>query len=142
MTLRGPLYEYIEYVSNAETLWHKLQSGHWDWIGVNQRGQFIVGRPSLNLEERMIGTPSVVGVAPGARKGRHGIAISKWTGSPSSPSYHWFEDEAQARTVYEEQVKRLDTPEQTPILARVTLIVNGFPADERFIVPTPPTNVQ
>ena len=42
MTERGPLYQYIEFCRNAETLWHKLQSGRWDWLGRKPDGQFVL----------------------------------------------------------------------------------------------------
>ena len=42
------LYAVIEFCSLRETLWAKVDSGHYDWLGVQEsRGRrvFILGRP-------------------------------------------------------------------------------------------------
>lgn len=137
----GPLYQYIEFCRKAETLWHKLQSGHWDWLGRKPDGQFVLGKPS---RKRTIvsGSPSV-DRDTAAEEGKHGIKIYGWNGLPKAPpSKEWFKRAAQARTGFEEQVADLDRPEQAPILARVVLIEEGYPTDERFIAQTPPPNYQ
>jgi hypothetical protein len=40
-----PVYEKIEFCRNAKTLWGKIQSGRWDWLGVHPNGQFVLGSP-------------------------------------------------------------------------------------------------
>jgi len=139
MSLRGPLYGHIEFCRRAETLWGKLQAGGWDWIGVHPKGQLVLGRPSLDLEARRLRGATISSTQHGAREGRHGVFINIWTSLPSQPSRNWYADAAQARTRFEEEVERLDTPAQTPILAKVQLIEDGFPTDERFIVRVPPS---
>jgi hypothetical protein len=42
-----PLYERIEVCRDAETLWGKLNSGGWDWLGVKPDGVFVLGGPPV-----------------------------------------------------------------------------------------------
>src|ERR671912_663983 len=105
----GALYQYIEFCRNAETLWHKLQSGHWDWLGVHPKGQFVLGRP---------------------RRG----------GLTDAATYVLRSGEARAE--YERMIEQLDNPAQSPVLARVVLIQDGYPTDERFVAQTPAPTYQ
>lgn len=135
MNLRGPLYQYIEFCNDPEALWGKLQSGHWDWLGLKRDERtFVLGRPRLNLEERMVGTLGAVTSEQGAQEGQHGTILRLWNGSPSQPQAQWFVEPERASASYEQLLERLDTPEQAPLLAWVTLILNGFPEDKNFIV--------
>ena len=80
---------------------------------------------------------------PGAKEGRNGVKTYRWLGWPDSPpGALWFTSAEEARTEFEKVVKRLDSIEQNPILARVVLFQNGQVADERFIAQTPPPNYQ
>ena len=137
----GPLYRNIEFCRNAETLWNKLQSGHWDWLGVHPRGQFILGSPRLNLQSHMFGIASVHNCEPEAEEGRHGVRYSEWLGQPSSrPASEWFNEEAEAKSRYEELLERYRR--RSVVLAKVCRIEGGFPAEEEFIACTPPPNFQ
>lgn len=40
-----PVYERIDYCSDSKTLWGKLKSAKWDWLGIDKRGEFILGYP-------------------------------------------------------------------------------------------------
>lgn len=135
----GPLYEHIEFCRNAETLWHKLESGLWDWLGRKPDGQFVFGRPRL-ARSMGVASPTVYKGAA-AKEGKHGIRIYAWSSLPNMPpSATWCESAAQARTEFQERVAYLAHPERAPIPARVDLIENGYPIDERFIAQTPPPN--
>jgi hypothetical protein len=137
----GPLYEHIEFCRNAETLWHKLQSGHWDWLGRKPDGPFVLGRPKR--PRSIVSGSATVLRSEKAVEGKHGFKVFGWNGLPkASPSNEWFEDAAKARKAFKEEIARLDRPEQAPILARVVLVENGYPTDERFIAQTPPSNYQ
>ena len=124
MSGSGPLYQYIEFCRNAETLWHKLESGRWDWLGRKPDGQFVLGRPRL-ARSMAVGSPTLYkGTA--AEEGKHGIRVHGWSGLPNTPpSATWCESAAQARAEFEERVAYLDRPERAPILARLVLIENG-----------------
>lgn len=139
MTDGGPIYQYIEFCRNAETLWHKLQSGRWDWLGRKPDGQFVLGSPR-RARSIMSASPTIRR-GKAAVEGKHGFRIYGWNGLPKAPpSNEWFESAALAKKGFTEEVARLDRPEQAPILARVVLVENGFPTDERFIAQTPPPN--
>ena len=142
MSERGPLYQYIEFCRNTDTLWHKLQSGHWDWLGRKPDGRFVLGRPRRELES-MVGALSVMNTEPGAKEGLHGVKVYLWNGLPNSqPSCQWFTDTAKAWARFNEQVDHLEDPQRGPTLARVILIEEGQVTDERFIARVPPPNYQ
>ena len=142
MSEGGPLYQYIEFCRNAETLWNKLQEGRWDWLGRKPDGQFVLGRPRRYLEST-VGALSVVGTEPGAKQGRHGVRVYRWNGQPNlQPSTEWVTDAVKARVRFKEQVERLEDPQRSPILARVILIEDGQVSDERFVAQLPPPNYQ
>lgn len=135
----GPLYRNIEFCRNAETLWHKLQAGHWDWLGVHPKGQFVLGSP--RLEGRMTVGLTTKMIRRDVREGQRGVKHQVWTGMTDlDPSTEWFEGEAEAKAKYEELVKHYKN--QPVVLARVWRIEGGFPAEEEFIARTPPPNYQ
>ena len=143
MSERGPLYEYIEFCRNPETLWGKLQEGRWDWLGVHPRGQFVLGRPSRARNGLQVPPIGVTRTDPGASEGHYGIKTYSWLGWPDSPpGILWFRTAEEARTEFEKEVERLDSPEQSPVLARIVLIEHGQVTDERFLAQTPPLNYQ
>ncbi len=138
MTLGGPRYQHIEFCRNAETLWHKLQSGHWDWLGVHPKGQFVLGRPR---QGGLTDAATVKLITGGAKEGQHGVKVHHWSGAPDvEPVSHWAKDAEQARGKYEETIEQLES--DTVVLARVVLIQDNQVADERFIARTPPPNYQ
>jgi hypothetical protein len=55
-----PVYQRIDYCSDTRTLWRKLQSGRWDWLGIDKNDNYILGYPkrksgvtdSLMVEQR------------------------------------------------------------------------------------------
>jgi hypothetical protein len=139
----GPLYQYIESCRNPETLWGKLQEGRWDWLGVHPKGQFVLGRPSRARMGLPLLPAGVVRTDPGAQEERNGVKIYRWLGWPDSPaSALWFTSAEEARTEFENEVERLDSIEQYPILARIVLFQYGQVTDERFIAQPPPPNYQ
>ncbi len=141
--MRGPLYEKVEFCRSEETLWGKLQSGRWDWIGVHPKGQFILGRPRRFGEGTAIPTPGFERTDPEGNTGRHGVVIRQWTGWPGSPpGFLWSATATEARAEFEREVAHFEAPDRGPTLAKIILIEDGFPADERFVARTPPTNVQ
>lgn len=40
-----PIYQRMDYCSEPKTLWGKLQSGEWDWLGIDRDRNFILGYP-------------------------------------------------------------------------------------------------
>jgi hypothetical protein len=138
----GPLYQYIEFCRNPKTLWGKLQEGRWDWLGVHPNGQFVLGRPSRARNGLQIPPIGLERNDPANEK-RHGVKVHRWLGWPDSPpGVLWFASAEEARTAFAEQVAYLNDPVRSPILARVILIEDGYPSDERFIAQVPQPNYQ
>ena len=103
----------------------------------------MLGRPSRARQGLQLLPAGVVRTDPGAEEGRNGVKTYTWLGWPSSPpGALWFTSAEEARTAFKEQVAYLNDPERSPTLARVVLIEDGYPADERFIVQVPPPNYQ
>src|SRR5215207_7640703 len=127
----GPLYQYIEFCRNAETLYHKLQSGHWDWLGVHLKGQFVLGRPR---RARLTSSAVPMVTEGGAKEGQHGIKVYGWSGQPSTKAgSRWVPSAEEARARFEQEIERLQDPTLHAVLARIVLFQNGQATDERFI---------
>ena len=138
----GALYQYIEFCRNAETLWHKLQSGHWDWLGRKPDGQFVLGRPRRNPPTE-VGIPSITSSEEGATEGLHGIRMQAWVGQPSTAkSSIWVTNADKAQTEFEKEIARLKDPALKPVLARVFLVQDRHVTAKRFVVQEPPPNYQ
>src|SRR5919202_6870004 len=128
---RGPLYQHIEFCRNAETLWHKLQSGHWDWLGVHPNGQLILGSPRLG---RSLTDSASIKLVPseGAEEAHHEVRYQEWTGTPNlTPGVELFTDEARAKVRYEQVLEQYRN--KNPILAKVQLLERKFLVEEEFI---------
>lgn len=141
MSEHGPAYEYIEFCRNAKTLWSKLESGRWDWLGVHPKGQYVLGRPRRGGIR--VYAPSIINTQPDAKEGQHGIRIQQWTGNPGTKAGGaWFKDAEQAKAAFHEKVNYYEAPERKLILAKITLIEKNTVIDEKFIVQTPSSNYQ
>src|SRR5918993_3680862 len=133
----GPLYQYIEFCSNPETLWHKLQSGHWDWLGRKPDGQFVLGRPRRNPPTG-VGVPFITSSEEGAMEGLHGIRMQAWVGQPSTAkSSTWVTTADKAKSEFEKEIARLKDPALKPVLARVFLVQDRHVTAKRFVVQEP-----
>jgi hypothetical protein len=136
----GPLYQYIEFCRNAETLWHKLQSGHWDWLGRKPDGQFVLGRPR-RIPPSGVGVPFMTKSEAEATEGLHGIQMQAWVGQPSTQkSSTWVTTADKAKTEFEKEIARLEDAALKPVLAWVYLVQDGQVTDERLVVQKPPPN--
>ena len=130
----GPLYERIEFCRNPETLWGKIESRHWDWLGVHPDGQFVLGSPSVH------GRPSMAALTvgrAGSVPGQHGIGITV----PFAPaiSYDWRASPEDARSGYEQTIEEQSDEALGPGLARITLIHHREVVDEHYVVRKPAT---
>ena len=142
MAESGPLYQYIEFCRNAETLWHKLQSGHWDWLGRKPDGTFVLGKPR-RIPPSEVGVPFITSFEEGATEGLHGIRMDAWVGQPRKrKSSRWFTTADEAKTAFEQEIARLKDPALKPVLAWVYLVQDGQVTDERFVMQEPPPNYQ
>jgi hypothetical protein len=66
----GPLYKKIKFCRKPETLWGKIESGGWDWLGVHPNGQFVLGSPRVRRLE-LRGTATLT--SRDAVEGEHGV---------------------------------------------------------------------
>jgi hypothetical protein len=136
---QGPLYRNIEFCRNTETLWHKLQSGNWDWLGVHPDRKFVLGSPSAS--GGLAAGLSIKTVEPGVKEGVHGVRYELWNGMPGlEPAGEWFSTAEEARARYEVLLEEYRN--QNPILARVRLFEDRWVAEEEFIANIPPSNYQ
>jgi hypothetical protein len=129
-----PLYEHIEFVRNAESLWGKIES-KWDWLGVHRNGQFVVGYPKLG--GRMLGSVSSEVIGSGADPNVHGVRL--YVPLSSHPSREWFTTPEEARARFEEIVRYQRDEREGPHLVRVELVESGRVSQEQFVVVNPPT---
>lgn len=137
----GPLYRRIEFCRNKETLWHKLQSGRWDWLGRKPDGQFVLGSPRLS--GRIIASHSIKVHLGDAKEGQHGVRWLEWNGATDVEwNTDWLADEQRATERFHELIEHYESPERSPILVRVRLIHNRMAMDERYIAQTPLPNYQ
>jgi hypothetical protein len=127
-----PVYEKIEFCRNPETLWGKVQSGGWDWLGVHPNGQFVLGSPPRSGGSSMMAAPTV-----GSPEGEHGILVRTPLGSGGGT--HWYATEQQAREEFQNQVDRLRDESEGPGLFKVQRIEKRSVVDEELIVRRPPT---
>ena len=133
MSLREARYEKIEFCSSHKTLWGKIESGRYDWLGVHPEGQFVLGSPPA---ARMFGHVATEVLRAGVERGQHGVQVDVPGGNPS---YEWFATEAEAKAAYDARVSQAATEGTKPILLRIRRIEGTFQAEEEFIVHRPTT---
>jgi hypothetical protein len=112
--MAGVLYEKIEFCRSAETLWGKLESGRWDWLGVHPDGQFVLGSPAVS-RFRIAAVMSVSD--QGANKGEHGVG----TRAPLSPgtAFSWYRTREDADAEFDEVVDRARDESQGPGVVQI-----------------------
>ena|SRR5829696_7754343 len=127
-----PVYQYIEFCRNAETLWHKIASGHWDWLGVHPERKFVLGRPA-----RSAGTTLRAGSSVGAPGSEYGVFVQ----GPldPGPSRTWFKTPQEAMEEYARIVSRFGGDEKEPGLLRVQRVERGEVVEEEFLISRPST---
>ncbi len=128
-----PIYQHIEFCSDPETLWGKIQSGIWDWLGVKADGRtFVLGRP-----KRTGGSGFEAALTVGAPEGQHGVRVHAPLGP--SPSARWVKTEQEAKEEFVRQVESLKAEAEGPVLFKVDRVALGEVVEEEFVVLRPPT---
>jgi hypothetical protein len=125
-----PTYQYIEFCRNAETLWHKIASGHWDWLGVHPERKFVLGRPARRAGATLRAA-STVGTV-GAPEGQHGVFVQ--APLDPGPSRTWFKTQQEAKEEYARVVSSFSGDEKGPGLLRVRHVERGQIVEEAFLV--------
>jgi hypothetical protein len=127
------MYGNIEFVSDPETLWRKIES-KWDWLGVKPDGTFVVGYPRRRGGLTGGGDLSVIG--PDAREGDHGVRVRQPRGTSGGAS--WYPTEADAQAEFRKTVER-ERAIDAPGLVRIQRIENEAVVEEEFVVRKPTT---
>jgi hypothetical protein len=125
------IYAVIEFCNSPETLWRKIQSGKWDWLGVKQtagRTTFIVGRPRI---ARMSVQAAGTAIESGA-DGRYRVEVTIPTFSGVSGRHCLTADGARAD--YREKLARFRSGGEGSGLFRVRLLVDGIVEEEELVV--------
>ena len=126
-----PVYKRIEFCRKPETLYAKIESGLWDWLGVHPDGKFVLGSPARKVSS-MRASPTVL--RSGAKEGEHGVRVY----APLFPgaSTTWCRTAEEAREEYE---RELETNRDGPLILKVRLIQDGEVAEEGIVIRRPPT---
>lgn len=123
------LYAVLTACKRPQTLWDKLSTGRYDWIGVRANGRFVLGSPRL---AGVCAEAPVVHRAPGS-DGAHRV---EYRGPlDRGPHEEWHVSADDARSGYERTVE--DDP-GSPIpgsgVWQVRLYVDGVLAAEELVV--------
>lgn len=123
-----PLYRVIEFCREPKALWDKIESGHWQWLGIRPDGMFVLGRPPRHgLDAQVAGTAAEEGTDPASRiefrAPRHGMSARQF----SSPEA--------ARAAFGAFIAA-EGPDgmKGPGIWRVRLITDGHLEDEQLVV--------
>jgi hypothetical protein len=130
-----PVYERLSFCKSADTLWAKLSSGGWDWLGVKPDDRtFVLGAPSRPLGQVLMAAGTVI--RKNAVVGEFGVRVRvpRFT----STSDIWCSSEDKAREEYSRTLETLGEPGK-PALFRVELVISRLVAEEATLVRTPST---
>lgn len=127
------LYATIEFCADPETLWSKIASGHWDWLGVRQgrngRRLFVLGSPPVSrLIIRAFGRVEEKGTV---REHRTTIELPDSHGGVSERWYRSCED---AEAGFAKTVHDLESDEGSSGLFRVRRYEAERVAQEALVV--------
>jgi hypothetical protein len=133
-------YAVIEYCSNAQTLWAKLESGKWEWLGVKDDGRrhtFVLGRPPRS---GILTGSSGGGIREKDSTGEHRVQVE----TPKPPplkrggSTTWCATEQRARERYAKTIERLNRQDGSSGIYRVSLYVSDQLESREYVVRTLP----
>jgi hypothetical protein len=127
-----PVYQYIEFCRSTKTLWRKIASGTWDWLGVHRNGQFVLGRPKQSTGSGYRGSLTV-----GDAEAGHGVRVHVPLGP--GPSATWFRTEQEAEEEFTRVVDRLSREEEGPALYKVDRVAGGEVVEAKYVVSRPST---
>lgn len=134
------LYAVIESCTSPETLWAKIDSGNWDWLGVQEKNgkvTYLLGRPPVARTEAIA---AATVSAAGSESGVHGVEVRTPHRSFRGVSAQWCRSPEQARQAFAETVERLKSGPGSA-LYNVRLLVDGQVAEERVVIRTLPNRL-
>src|SRR3954454_25400577 len=127
------VYAVIESCTSPETLWAKVESGHWDWLGVEERqgrATFLLGRPRIARSGLSASGTAIHG---SAQTGQHGIEVRQPSPHPLAPSSSWYATEAEAQAAFAGVIRDLETGEGSGRY-KVSLVQHGRITRNEFVV--------
>jgi hypothetical protein len=125
------LYGVIEFCTSPETLFAKIESGHYDWLGVRDtkgRVTYVLGRPRIR---RLEGIAS--GIAKHAETGRHRVEVLVPHRTHRVPSASWWPTAEDARANYEGLEVALMQGDGSGLF-RVSLFIDGALVEQQVVV--------
>ncbi|CCG02972.1 hypothetical protein [Blastococcus saxobsidens] len=133
------LYGVIEFCASPKVLYAKIESGHYDWLGVRQdkRGRvtYVVGRPRLARLEGLGG--GIAKHGPPSMTGQHHVEVRIPHRLRPPPSESWWLTSEEARADFERKKVTLMQGDGSG-LYRLRLYSDGRLVDEHFVVRTLP----
>lgn len=128
-------YAVLEFCNDPETLWGKMESRQWDWLGVRERRgrkTFVVGRPrqSRGFEGRGTGTVRY----PGEPIYDDTFRVTTQEPADDRVSSTQHRSAEAARAAFHERVAELQATTGDSGLFRVRLYIDGGLADETLVV--------
>ena len=127
------VYAVLEFVRKEDALWAKIESGHWDWLGVKvRRGRhtYVLGRPRASRSE---GMASVSKVSEGAKAGVHGVEVRVPHPTHRHPGGAWYATAEEAKQEFARQVAELAHGPGSGLF-KVVLIEDGQQVQEELVV--------
>ena len=125
------LYGVIEFCTSPDTLFAKIESGHYDWLGVrekNGRVTYVLGRPRVGRSE---GT--AYGIAKHAETGRHRVVVRLPHRKHRVGSESWWPTAEEARATYESLKVGLMEGDGSGLF-RVSLFEDGALVEQHVVV--------
>jgi len=122
------LYAVLESIKAPETLWAKLATGNYDWLGVRRSGRYVIGRPRLCPLRPDDGSPS-----PDDAQQPNRIEFSG--PMDRKPRWEMYATADEARDTYDRLVTGDPiTPIRSSGVWKVRLILEGALVDELLVV--------
>jgi hypothetical protein len=128
------VYERLSFCDSPNTLWGKLESGGWDWLGVKpDERTFVLGAPCRPRSGAMA---AATVISAGAAPGQFGVRVRVPRFAPTSDA--WYSSEDEAREEYRRTLDTLGEPGK-PALFRIELVIDSQVVEEETFVRTPST---
>jgi len=130
----GPRYAKIEFCRDPKTLWGKIESRRWDWLGVHPDGKFVLGSPPVGGSRSHA---SATVTKAGAEEGQYGVG-SKFPLIPSG-GFTWYRTREEADEAFERRVEEERDESKGPALVRIRQVEGREVVREEFVVRNPST---
>jgi hypothetical protein len=128
-------YAVVEFCDDPETLWGKLESRRWDWLGVRERPgrkTFVVGRPRQSRGFEIRVTATVRNPGEPIYDDTFRVTTQEPADDRVSSTKHGSAKAAWA--AFRARVAELQAPTGDSGLCRVRLYIDGSLADEALVV--------